>query len=155
MLLFSVTVFQNAIFNAGLHKTAFFQEYLVPEEYVQVMRQSMLNKCPVSSYEQVLEVFRKELGGTPDEVSTLIVQKTSTFSKGLPDNNKLGSYHVPIPLIIHTQSLTLQIFDEFDPVPIASASLAQVHIARTHDGQQIAVKVSKILTFIFCSISVI
>lgn len=75
-------------------------EYLVPDEYVQIMRQSMLNKCPVSSYEQVLEIFKKELGGTPDEI-----------------------------------------FEEFNPVPIASASLAQVHIARTHDGQEVAVKV--------------
>lgn len=32
----------------------------------------MLNRCPVSSYDQVLEVFRKELGGTPDEVSAAI-----------------------------------------------------------------------------------
>lgn len=75
-------------------------EYLVPQEYVQIMRESMLNKCPVSSYDQVCKVFKQELGETPDKI-----------------------------------------FDEFDPVPIASASLAQVHVARTTDGQKVAVKV--------------
>lgn len=28
----------------------------------------MLNKCPVSSYDQVCEVFKRELGETPDKV---------------------------------------------------------------------------------------
>lgn len=28
----------------------------------------MLNKCPVSSYEQVCEVFKNELGEMPDKV---------------------------------------------------------------------------------------
>nr|CAB3493594.1 unnamed protein product [Digitaria exilis] len=75
-------------------------EYVVPEEYVKTMRESMLKRCPVSSYEEVREVFAKDLGESPE-----------TF------------------------------FAEFDPVPLASASLAQVHAARTHDGQKVAVKV--------------
>lgn len=34
-----------------------------------------------------------------------------------------------------------ELFDDFDPVPIASASLAQVHVARHKDGRKLAVKV--------------
>ena len=34
-----------------------------------------------------------------------------------------------------------QMFSEFDPEPVASASIAQVHFARLHDGTEVAVKV--------------
>ncbi|WOL02016.1 ABC1 protein [Canna indica] len=75
-------------------------EYVVPEEYVQTMRASMLKRCPISSYDQVRNVVIEELGGPPEKF-----------------------------------------FAEFNPVPLASASLAQVHAATTHDGHKVAVKI--------------
>jgi len=36
-----------------------------------------------------------------------------------------------------------QIFASFDPVPHATASIAQVHIATAHDGEKLAVKVQR------------
>ena len=34
-----------------------------------------------------------------------------------------------------------QVFESFDETPVASASIAQVHLARLHDGREVAVKV--------------
>lgn len=48
--------------------SSLMQEYLVPQEYVQIMREYMLNRCPVSPYDQVCEVVKRELGETPDKV---------------------------------------------------------------------------------------
>jgi aarF domain-containing kinase len=39
---------------------------------VQTMRESMLKRCPVSSYEQVRGVFTKDLGESPSTVSALV-----------------------------------------------------------------------------------
>ncbi|KAJ0705289.1 putative UbiB domain-containing protein [Helianthus annuus] len=63
----------------------------VPQEYINTLRESLLNRCPTSSYDQACQVVKKELVA------------------------RLKNY----------------VFEEFDPEPIASASLTQVHVART------------------------
>ncbi|KAJ4720059.1 Protein kinase [Melia azedarach] len=74
-------------------------EYLVPQEYVQTMRESMLNKCPVSSYEQVCDVFKKELGETPDKV-----QHTHMTDTAAAD-------HATVELIVNTLHWLFPSFD--------------------------------------------
>lgn len=50
-------------------------DHLLPAEYVEAMRRSMLNKCPESSYTQVCQVFLAELGKLPNEVFAEFNQK--------------------------------------------------------------------------------
>ena len=46
------------------------QDYVVPKEYVVAMRRSMLNSCPVSSFQDVKTVVEQELGAPLSQVST-------------------------------------------------------------------------------------
>lgn len=52
---------------------------MVPEEYIQTMRDSMLKRCPVSSYDQVCRVFVRELGQPPENVFLLFLSLVSTL----------------------------------------------------------------------------
>jgi len=75
-------------------------DHVVPEEYIEAM-QTLLGSAPQSSFDDVTQVIREELGHHPNEL-----------------------------------------FASFSPLPIASASLAQVHVA--HDlisGKKLAIKV--------------
>lgn len=60
-------------------------DHLLPEEYVLTMRAHLLDKCPVSSLEEVRRTIREDLGKTVEDL-----------------------------------------FAQFSPEPIASASLAQL-----------------------------
>lgn len=93
----------------------------------------MLDKCPVSTYDQVCELVKAELGQLPNEVYLLshpcVSFQVQTYT--CEDDS----------IFILSVCFFLQVFKDFNPVPLASASLAQVHLAHTVEGKKVAVKV--------------
>jgi ubiquinone biosynthesis protein len=62
----------------------------------------------------------------------------------LLDQGKIVPYETIRQTILRELgSFPEQIFASFDPVPHAAASIAQVHIATTHDGEKLAIKVQR------------
>mmetsp|Transcript_33405 Transcript_33405/g.79191 ORF Transcript_33405/g.79191 Transcript_33405/m.79191 type:complete len:530 (-) Transcript_33405:81-1670(-) len=92
--------FQNGGIYVKLGQHVGQLDHLLPEEYVVTMRKHLLDKCPVSPWEEVRATIKEDLGAYPEEL-----------------------------------------FAEISREPMASASLAQVHVARDHDGRALAVKV--------------
>lgn len=72
--------------------------------------------------------------GLPDNVRTTLA---SLQSDAPPMSGELAASVIAEELGQHPD----QLFAEWDPVPIASASIGQVHRAMTHNGEAVAVKV--------------
>ena len=98
----------------------------------------------------VLDLFR-ELGATFIKVGQIM----STRPDLIPDyvsralqhlQDDVGPFHLPAVLRTIEQDLgrpVATLFPEFAPVPLASASVSQVHKARLPDGRLVAVKVRR------------
>lgn len=55
----------NAVPRKEVHAT---QDYILPAEYVNTMRDYMLDKCPVSTYKDIAQVIQEDLGKSPGEL---------------------------------------------------------------------------------------
>ncbi len=80
------------------------------------------------------------LSTRPDLVSVDFVNE---FSK-LQDHAPVVEYERILETIEHELNRPLsQLFSKFDPAPLASASIGQVHRARLHNGDEVAVKIQR------------
>jgi ABC1 atypical kinase-like domain len=52
----------------ALETALLVQDHLLPSDYVLLMRAHALDKCPVSSYEEVSRIVREDLGAPPHEL---------------------------------------------------------------------------------------
>lgn len=92
-----------------------------------------------------------ELGPTYVKLAQLIASSPGLFPEVLSDELRTLLDRVP-PLapvdVDHVIRRELggapgDVFGRFDPVPLASASIAQVHAATLHDGTDVVVKVQR------------
>ena len=57
------------------YRIVVLQEHLLPEEYVQTMRRTMLDQCPVSPYSEVSRMITEELGSPPEALFASFEEK--------------------------------------------------------------------------------
>ncbi|WP_420835175.1 ABC1 kinase family protein [Williamsia herbipolensis] len=105
---------------------------------------------PERAAREVRDVFER-LGPTYVKLGQLIASSPGVFTPALSrEFETLLDRVAPAPIAVIEKVLTdafgappSQVFAQFDAVPIASASIAQVHTATLHSGERVVVKVQR------------
>jgi len=109
-------------------------DYLLPREYVETMR-VMTHAAPVDSWEDVSAGVEEGGGGGHGKLMGVPLRLHPTTT----------TPHVQVETVFREEfggRSPDDVFDDFQRAPLASASLAQVHVARLKGtGQKVAVKV--------------
>jgi ubiquinone biosynthesis protein len=84
--------------------------------------------------------FGQVLSTRPDLIPPSVIQELSLLQENVPP---FPSDQVFRALEAEFGRPARDLFAEFDPVPVAAGSLAQVHKAKSHDGRELAVKVRR------------
>ena len=100
------------------------QEHLLPEEYVQTMRRTMLDQCPVSPYSEVSQMIAKELGSPPEALFASF-EELPIASASLAQVSHLCSKSSRLEDVKHSLSKEWMLLEAPTHVQRHSASLMQ------------------------------
>jgi ubiquinone biosynthesis protein len=126
----------------GFRHLDWFRRHLTPTGF-----QRLTNE----SHEARIRLALTDLGTTFIKFGQVLSTRPDIVSPALADElAKLQTDTPPDSPDVVRQTITDELgkppeslFSEFDPVPIASASIGQVHAGKLHDGRQIVVKVMR------------
>ena len=126
----------------GIRQTEWFRRHLTPTGFQRIAN---------VSHEARIRLALTDLGTTFIKFGQILGTRPDIVSPALADElSKLQTDTPPDPPEVVRQmiqdelgKLPEELFDEFEPVPIASASIGQVHAGRLKDGRRIVVKVMR------------
>ena len=114
-----------------------------------LLRVARLGKAPKLSRGQRLRIALESLGPIFVKFGQVLSTRRDVIPHDIADELALLQDQVPpFPSELSVKTITqslgkspFDLFKEFQAVPVASASIAQVHFATMHDGREVAVKV--------------
>lgn len=126
----------------GMRHIDWFRRHLTPAGFQRIAN---------VSHEARVRLALTELGTTFIKVGQILSTRPDIVSPALADElSKLQADTPPDPPDVVRQTVMAELgrppeelFAEFDPAPMASASIGQVHAARLADGRRVVVKVQK------------
>lgn len=127
---------------AGVRHVEWVRKHLTPTGFQQITN---------VSHEARIRLALTELGTTFIKVGQILSTRPDIVSPALADELALlQTATPPDPFEVVRETICAELgkppeelFAEFDPVPIASASIGQVHAGVLHDGRHIVVKVQR------------
>jgi ubiquinone biosynthesis protein len=126
----------------GIRQTEWFRKHLTPSGF---------QKIANVSHEARIRLALTDLGTTFIKFGQILSTRPDIVSPALADElSKLQTDTPPDPpevvreiIVEELGKSPEELFAEFDPIPLASASIGQVHAGRLIDGRRIVVKVQK------------
>ncbi len=145
-LLLRMIAIQHTLVRHGLEEIVWQTHLLRPLAFIQsLLPRRRLRRMPLG---ERLRHALEELGPIFVKFGQAVSVRRDLLPPAIAD--ELAKLQDQVPPFASEQALTIlraayhrdptDVFDEFDPLPLAAASIAQVHTARLHSGERVVLK---------------